>query len=919
MAGPIAAVVTRLGDIRRGEGAIVARAAAGLFFMVAAHTTLETVRDALVLSHFPTRELPLVYVAIAIGVVPGTSLISWSLRRKGLAPTLRAGLLAVAVACGVLFLVPITNASVLALCVATSLVPAALVPVFWNLLGGVFTIAQGRRLLGTVAASGGLGAATGSLLAAGTVRVVSLQALLAAAAVGLIAAAFLLSSGQELRHATGGPEVATARSDAPPTLGRDPFARRIALLVALSTAAFVVLDFSFKWTLVKTVPQDRVPLFVARYYALLNGGALVVQLTMGRTLLRRLSMATNILITPTLFVAGAVAALVLGGAGSVVVALKGADGILRNSLHRVTMELLYLPLSTEERLRVKPFIDGTLARTVQGAVGALLFAMTTTIPPSLAILVIFLLVVSAAWLAAALRTRGPYVALLRRSVAGEMRTFAAADPLDLESAEALVEFLSDDDPALVVGAMNALARRGRLRLVPGLILLHSHEAVLTRALHLFASSPRRDWSALARRLLVHDREPVRLAAARALALRGQIGPGDLAEDTSPRARAYAALHATLRGESTEPTEDPVVVGIVGRPDAVGEAGRLGLMDAIADLSPASRLHPILGALAKAPADSREWRVAFARAVSAQKAAGPVPLLIRLLEHRDGREAVRTAIATFGDGAIELLRDALGSPSTPRPVRIHIPNTLTHFGSSKAAHLLLDTIEGDADGLVRYKALRALGRLVSEQRLKMDRGRIEALASASVIEHFRLIGLRAPFESPASIELPRQGSSGEVIGPSGSDPSERLLVGLLDDKLRQSLERTFRLLKIAMPNEDVHRIYEAIRSGDKHVRANAGELLDVLLRRSHHTNLHALLLVLAEESSFVERLERAEPTIGRAHAHTREAVLASLAKDRDPMLAALARLHAAATSGRTERVAFSSPVAGSIELAVEAQS
>ena len=137
------------------------------------------------------------------------------------------------------------------------------------------------------------------------------------------------------------------------------------------------------------------------------------------------------------------------------------------------------------------------------------------------------------------------------------------------------------------------------------------------------------------------------------------------------------------------------------------------------------------------------------------------------------------------------------------MRIHIPNTLTQFGSPSASRRpLLETIESEADGLVRYKALRALGRIVSERRLKVDRERSLRLALANVVEHFRLLGLRAAFE--ASLLLGPTVSAGRIA-------PERLLVGLLDDKLRQSLERTFRLIKIAMPGEDVHRIHDAIRS------------------------------------------------------------------------------------------------------------
>jgi len=47
--------------------------------------------------------------------------------------------------------------------------------------------------------------------------------------------------------------------------------------------------------------------------------------------------------------------------------------------------------------------------------------------------------------------------------------------------------------------------------------------------------------------------------------------------------------------------------------------------------------------------------------------------------------------------------------------------------------------------------------------------------------------------------------------------------LLDDKLRQSLERTFRLLKIAHPYQDIHRVNIALTSKDLRARAKRGRI------------------------------------------------------------------------------------------------
>src|SRR5262249_36489008 len=126
---------------------------------------------------------------------------------------------------------------------------------------------------------------------------------------------------------------------------REPFLFRIAVLTVLCTAAFLVLDFFFKWTLARSISPDRIPRFVAHYYAVLNGGAVVFQLVIGRALVRRLGAAHAILLTPALLVGGAIVTWILGGARVAVLGLKGIDVSLRNATHRVTLELLYLPLS----------------------------------------------------------------------------------------------------------------------------------------------------------------------------------------------------------------------------------------------------------------------------------------------------------------------------------------------------------------------------------------------------------------------------------------------------------------------------------------------------------------------------------------------------------------------------------------------
>src|SRR5450432_4631574 len=81
------------------------------------------------------------------------------------------------------------------------------------------------------------------------------------------------------------------------------------------------------------------------------------------------------MVAPFLLLCGAIGTLATGGALAFVLVLKTIDGLLRNSVHRIATELIYLPVRFTLRAAAKPFIDGALARTAQATVGAVLLAL----------------------------------------------------------------------------------------------------------------------------------------------------------------------------------------------------------------------------------------------------------------------------------------------------------------------------------------------------------------------------------------------------------------------------------------------------------------------------------------------------------------------------------------------------------------
>src|SRR5450432_690930 len=438
--------LARFVDVRRGEVRAVVQAFATLFLILFAYTMLETARDVLLLTKLPLQDIGVAYVAAAIVVLPASGMASRTSQWFGVRRALVGGLVIAALFLLVLFALPSSSAATVATYAVCSLVGAILVPLFWSLVGSIFTVVQGRRLLGPIAAAGALGAAVGSGAAAGILTMVHTKRLLFVSAVMFaLTAVFVFVVYRPIGElkTTSTPKVHAPR---PLEIYRqEPFVARIAVLALASTAAVVALDYFFKWTVARNVPHAHVARFIAVYYAALNGAALVAQLLGTGAVVRGVGVAAALVVTPFLLFCGAAGAWVAGGALAVVLLLKTTDGLLRNSVHRIATELIYLPVRFTLRAAAKPFIDGALARTAQATVGAVLLALGNAHYLAARPLAAGVLMLLGLWLVLAVTTRRPYLALLSRAIeTGSLAQHTEADPVDLETAEDLVQHLADE-------------------------------------------------------------------------------------------------------------------------------------------------------------------------------------------------------------------------------------------------------------------------------------------------------------------------------------------------------------------------------------------------------------------------------------------------------------------------------------------
>ena len=877
--------ITRFFDLREGEARPVIQSFLVLFLLIGAHTTLETARDALFLTKLPPKELNLVYIALAglsfVVAALSTRLALRFGRRNALIGTL--GIAAVATV--LLHSMAPTPRVVMALYVFSGLVGAVLSPQFWLLAAQMFTSAQGRRLFGPIASGGVVGGVAGATTAAVLLARHPVSSLLLVAAFAFIGTALLLTTlalpGDDDDLSTRFDLDEKAPAEAPSlALSQQPFVWRVALLVGLSTAAVLTVDYLFKSTAASSIAPAQLGEFFARYYAVMNGVSLVVQLLVAGRIVRRLGVAGATGVMPSLLLIGGVASFVTGGALLPVLAMRMVDGGLRHSLNRVATELLYLPMQTKVRERAKGLIDTVLSRSVQAVTAAVLFGLATRASPR--VLAGIVLVLCVTWTLVAAGLRRPYLDLFRRALSrGTLELGVEATEIDVNAAEALVEAMASPEPVVVIAALDVLEQRNRGKLIPALILYHDAESVLFRALDIFGGSPRQDWVPLGERLLSHPSERIRIAAVRALAKHGVASAlARTTNDASTNVRAYAALHLALADgdEGRDLAKHPRLAPMLEERGESGDAKRRVLLTAIADAADPRATSLVLAiARSRTFAHSELNMTLLARAMKALHDPRYIPFCVALLASRPAREAIRQALVAMGDEALEALEAATVDEHTERRVRTHLPRTISDFRTQRACDFLMTRLHDEPDGFIRYKVLRGLGHIVASSDVKVDRRSVDQEARRNLVEHLRITALRVAIEA----------GSAQNPGSGAVSPTEQLLLGLLADKQAQSLERAFRLLKIAHRREDIHRVHSAARSNDRRARSNAGEFLDTLLAGARQRELRELFRLVVDDLEPVVRVRRAAPWLG-SYPHDRKAALAALAEDRDLGLANLSR-------------------------------
>ncbi len=822
-----------------------------LFLTMAASVASRAARDALFLDRFSALQLPYVDIAIALLVAVVASLYIRVGQRTNLR-NLQIGSLLVFAALaasfwwlssgnadedGTLFIVIYIWVGVFSV-----LAPAQV----WTLANYTLTTREAKRAFGLIGSGAILGWIVGGLATRESVGRFGTESMLLVVAGTLVLCAALVTviwrgrpsyvdddepASQPLESGESGGLSASLA-----LLRESPYLRAIAALICFSAFATTVAGWQFKAVAKANIPNtDQLAEFFGSFNVIAGIISFILQLTLTGRVLKQAGVGVAIFVVPTALALSS-AGLLLTGTLLAAAALKASDQVLRYSIDKATVELLYLPVPASQTFRAKSFIDTVVYRMGDALGGLAVLFFGALLGLSAVQMSWVCLVLLAGWAVAALMAQRQYVQNLRDSIHQHRVDIerAATPVIERSAGELLTRYLSGTQEQVLYALRLLDSSRDRTT-HPGVFTLLRHQSprVRSRAVALLARSGDATASAEVERLLYDADLSVRTEALLYLSELSHVDPLERIEklgdfpDFSIRAGMAAFLARPGRTQNLDAAR-LILNAMAHESGASGQRTRAEAARLIGML-PDHFDHELRLLLQDDNPD------VVREAIRAVGKLGKRTFIGRIVERLGEPEFVDDAVAAltaFGDRVVGTMRDYLTDRHTAVDIRRELPGVLLVIDSLTAQAVLTEGVL-DRDAVVRYRVITALNKLgQAHPERQMDRPSVETVLAAEIIGHYR---------------------SQQVIGAVGS-PDDRgdLVLRQLREAAEHEEERIFRLLKILYPNHDLHSAYVGLQSSDPVVYDNALEFLETILAPA----IRAVLIPLFDRQVTVQERKSA---------------------------------------------------------------
>jgi hypothetical protein len=343
------------GDDQRGAARL---ATVSALIVVAAFVASKAARDAILLSHFSVKTLPIFIAISALVSLPIILVAGRLMTRHGPARLMPAvNLFSALLAVGEWLLLqhfPRPIAVVVFFHFATS--GAVLASGFWSIVNERFDVQSAKRHIGRIGMGATFGGILGGVIAERTaVHLSPDKILLVLAAMQLACAVMLHLFGRTAkREPVVTKEAGTWTALREVTKSR--LLRNVGGVVLLAAIAAGILDYVFKADIVGGGSKDGLLRSLAIFYTVSNVITAVIQIVVCGPLIARLGVPRGVATLPITITVFGMAALAIPVPLAAAIA-RGAELVTRNSVFRAGYELLYAPLPEDRKRPTKVVLD----------------------------------------------------------------------------------------------------------------------------------------------------------------------------------------------------------------------------------------------------------------------------------------------------------------------------------------------------------------------------------------------------------------------------------------------------------------------------------------------------------------------------------------------------------------------------------
>ncbi len=691
-----------------------------------------------------------------------------------------------------------------------SVLTIVLMTQFWMIINEVFNPREAKRLIGFCGSGGILGGIVGGLLARFLTRANLAAFLLPLACIFLLACIFVVRSIYAVRKkripAAEPMPRKKVQTESPRFGFRDNFrmVRKnnylllISSLVVITVIVSTFIDFQFSSVVDEyyrgagyVQPKDAMQAFFGLFFAGLLTFSFFLNFFLTSRILRSFGIRFTLLLTPSILVLCSLGIIFAPFTLLLVIFIKGSDEGLAFSLHQSVREILYIPVASDLKTRVKPFIDMFINRfaKVFAAILLLIVALTLNkriegftpvLDPGLSKDLIYVIVVLLiVWIVVSLKIGHEYLGAVRKNIQIKWKR------VDKDVAEKL----DVDYTKLVFDTIESKSRSSVLY-----------------AMHLFDLLEKDKLTAEIKEMITQKADEVKASSLGDLFnAEGASWFPDVDDDLSQESlikdiREIVSLdsYQQVMGQHAEQ---------VMKESEKAETERMEMAKAIGLMEPEAPLVTKLEALILDR--SPEVSCYAIRSAARLQLIEHIPAIIQTLDNPKTHEDAVSALKAYGHSALSHLESFLDDRKKDPQLRKAVVRVLANIGSQDAVRILLRELERKSEDL-ETEIADALDRIRSEKADVHFPSKLTQRVILSIIKKY----------CETFVELHGMEST-EANEEQRAHLEKRLGVYFWD---------IFKLLGLVYPHEDIVNARQNIKTGTPHSVAYAIELLDNTLKK-----------------------------------------------------------------------------------------